>query len=147
MRSVIRFFKNVYRFRKALSGYYWADYSGMLQFMGICLKDMSSMMDKEGSESYNIKKKKVAAMQRAAKIIDNHLENRYSEMAQDSFGKKVVIPKFVNGRYESTDKDRDYLLQVALRELELEQYEWDELMEILKGNDKKKILGMKTWWD
>jgi hypothetical protein len=143
MRSVIRFFKNAYKFRKALSGYYWWDYSGMLMFMHTCIEDMSKMIDEKGSEAPISKMKKVAFMQRAARIIDNHIEDRYLDMAADILGKKFSQPYIIDGKVVI----KGGYNEVYLKALELEEQEWEELMEILKGNENIGILGMKTWWD
>lgn len=143
MKSIIRFIKNVYKFRKALSVYYWWDYSGMLRFMHTCIEDMATMIDERGSEAPISKMKKVAFMQRAARIIENHLEDRYFEMAEDLLGEKVEVPEIINGRVVM----HEMFKEVSLKAIELQEQEWEELMEILKGNENIGILGMKTWWD
>ena len=111
--------------------------------MHTCIEDMSKMIDEKGSEAPISKMKKIAFMQRAARIIDNHLEDRYFEMAKDLLGKEAAVPEIFSGKVVMSEMFKE----VALKAVELEEQEWEELMEILKGNENIGILGMKTWWD
>lgn len=171
LRDLPNFFKNLYKFRKALWNHHWWDYSGTLQFLEIGIDDMQKNIDKKGNEVVYNKIKKVEKMKRVVEILRNMRENRYfdiveKEMNYDPFFR--IEPKFVPTKdnpnlFElvdyNTEEEKELNDKYYSRVNELEEQEWNELWEILKGQDYKKFdkdkewsdqidgSGMRSWWD
>ena len=166
----IRFLKNVWLFRKSLHNYYWFDYSGLLMFIEIALRDKAYKTETKGYEIDESRLKKVQKMRRAAEIIRNCIDDNYSELAEKQSGKKFVYHPFefepVEGNIElyrlkdfETPEEKEtnsFLLKLSHK---IQEEEWNELIEILRGqdystfDDKKDFYkqfdgtGLKTWWD
>jgi hypothetical protein len=160
--DIMRFIKNVWRFRKPLANHYWWDHHGTLMFLEVGLTHMSENLEKKGLEIDISRLKKVAAMKRAVEIIKNYNESNYIEMAESELGK---LPDWElefepcpdnPGYYQlidnKTPEEKEHSKKVFERAREIEEQEWDELFEILKGKkytdyDKHDGSGIKTWWD
>ena len=172
-----RFFKNVWTFRKALWSHYWFDHHGTLKFLEIGLTNISDTVEKYGNEVDGPRLKKVAAMRRAVELIKNYNQNNYIEMAESELGPlslhdwefepvpdKPEYSKLINN---DTEEEKIHNRKVFDRANEIEEKEWKELFEILKGQshtefqmfhdkseDKKNSWdnwfdgsGIKSWWD
>lgn len=180
-RDLPRFFKNIWLFRKALWNHYWWDHHGVLRFMEIGLDHISKNIEEKGLEVDESRLKKVAAMKRAAQLIRNYNEDLYIEMAEAELGEIVhhewnFIP--VEGEddlFELEDKDtpeeKEHNRKVFARAREIEEAEWNELWQLIKGQDHAEYQhltqnvkndpeqdqidyykwfdgsGMKSWWD
>lgn len=164
-----RFCKNVWKFRKALYNHYWFDHHGTLMFMEIGLTDMATNIEKYGIEVDSSRLKKVEKMRRAAQLIKNYNEDLYIDMAEAELGNLIIHewefkPSENNpGLFEMVDKEtpkeKEHNRKVFDRAREIEEQEWNELWEIIKGQDyttfnKDKDFdeqndgsGMRTWWD
>ena len=164
-----RFFKNIWLFRKGLWNHYWFDHHGTLTLLEVGLTDISNNVEKYGTEVDEGRLKKVLAMRRAVQLIKNYNEDRYTEMAEDELGEMILHPwefEPVPDRPGSTrliDKDtpeeKEHNRKVMDRALQIQKQEWDELFEILKGQDYSKFdkdidfyeqfngTGINTWWD
>ena len=177
-----RFFKNVWRFRKALWNHYWWDHHGTLMFMEIGFDHMSSNLAEKGLEVDESRLKKVAAMQRVVQLIRNYNEDLYIEMAEAELGEIVrhewnFVP--VDGEEDlfeiedlDTPEEKEHNCKVFARAREIEEAEWNELWQLIKGQDhavwqaivqdvkigedKKEEpdyyawfdgSGIKSWWD
>lgn len=169
-RDSPNFFKNIWKFRKALWHHRWWDYSGTLHFMEIAIEDISKNIEERGIEVENSRMKKVNKMNRGVEILKNIREYRYFDIVETELGraynsKKVeFVPCEENPNYYEmvdydTDEEREFNNQYFARVTELENQEWAELWEILKGQDYTKFdkrkdwddqfdgSGMKNWWD
>jgi hypothetical protein len=164
-----RFFKNIWLFRKGLWNHYWFDHHGTLKFLEIGLTDISKNVEKYGNEVDEGRLKKVLAMRRVVRLIQNYNEDRYTEMAEAELGEMILHPwEFEpvpdrHGRTRLIDKDtpeeKEHNRKVMDRALEIQRQEWDEMFEILKGQDYSKFdkdidfyeqfngSGLNTWWD
>jgi hypothetical protein len=60
MRDLPNFFRNIYKFRKALWNHHWWDYSGTLEFIEIGVNDIAKGVEKKGVEVEHSRMKKVA---------------------------------------------------------------------------------------
>lgn len=141
-----RFIRNLWKFRKVIYNHYPYDYHSTLYFLQIALKDISDYCEKYGLEVDESRSKKVNKMRRAVKIIENINEDEYQELAEKELEMQFSNDSEINGK-------------IIQRAIELEKKEWNELMEILKGQeyslfDKNKDFyeqfdgsGLKTWWD
>jgi hypothetical protein len=164
-----RFFKNIWRFRKALWNHYWFDHHGTLMFLETGLTHISDTVDKHGNEVDESRLKKVAAMRRAVQIIQNYNNDLYIEMAEKELGElflrgwefepvpdKPDLSRLVDNE---TSEEKTHNSKVFERAREIEEQEWSELFEILKGQDYTKFdkdkdwykqfdgSGIKGWWD
>lgn len=141
-----RFIKNFWKFKGVLYNHYPYDYHSTLCFLQVALKDISDYCEKYGYEVDVSRIKKVKKMRRAVKIIENINEDKYHELAETKLGIKY-----------SNDSEANRLIIEKAIALEID--EWNELMEILKGQDYSKFdrdtnfyeqfdgSGLKTWWD
>lgn len=163
-----RFCKNIWKFRKALYNHYWFDYHGMLMFMEIGLTDMANNIEKHGIEVDSSRLKKVAKMRRVVQLIKNYNES-YIEMAEKELGELVMHdwefkptddnPDLFELVDKETPEEKDHNRKVFDRAREIEEQEWNELWEILKGQDYTKFdkdkdfhkqfdgSGLRGWWD
>ena len=164
-----RFFKNVWRFRSALWNHYWWDHHGSLEFLQISLSHMSDNIEKHGSEVDESRLKKVEKMRRAVKLIKNHIEDLYIDMAETELGELVLRkwefePSHDNPDYfqmidKDTPEEKEHNMKVYKRAREIEKQEWDELFQILTGQEYAKFnkktdwnkqfdgTGLRGWWD
>jgi hypothetical protein len=172
-----RFFKNVWTFRKALWSHYWFDHHGTLKFLEIGLTNISDTVEKYGNEVDESRLKKVAKMRRAIELIKNYNESNYIEMAEKELGNLILRdwefediedkPGYTRLVDKDTKEEKAHNRKVFDRANEIEEKEWKELFEILKGQnyshyqmfhdkseDKEKSFdnwfdgsGIKGWWD
>ena len=164
-----RFFKNIWRFRKALWNHYWYDHHGTLMFLEIGLSHISDNTEKYGIEVDKSRLKKVEKMRRVVQLIKNYNEDLYIEMAEKELGEIIMKkpefkpteqnPDFFELVDNETPEEKEHNLKVYSRATELEESEWNELCEILKGQDYNKFnketdfdqqfdgSGLRGWWD
>ena len=165
-RDFPNFFRNIYKFRKALWNHHWWDYSGTLDFIEIAVNDMANNIKIKGTEVEHNRLKKVAKMKRVVEIIKNIREDRYFDIVENEMGRGLGEnnfefvpcedkPGFVEWVDKSSEEEQDFNNKYFERIHELEKQEWNELWEILKGqdydsfdNDKKfDGSGLQGWWD
>ena len=145
--DIMRFIKNVWRFRKPLSRHYWWDHHGTLMFMEVGLTHMSENLEKKGMEIEISRMKKVEAMKRAVQIIKNYNEGNYIEIAESEVGSlhlhdwefeevpdKPGLSRLVEKNTEEEDKHNSKVFELSRK---IEEKEWKELFKILKGQDYK----------
>lgn len=164
-----RFFKNIWRFRKALWNHYWFDHHGTLMFLETGLSHISDNVEKYGNEIDESRLKKIDAMRRTVQIIQNYNNDSYIEMAEKELGEIVLrdwefepVPDRPNlSRLvdNETEEERAHNKKIYERASEIEEQEWNELFELLKGQDYKNFnkeidwykqfngSGIKNWWD
>ena len=164
-----RFFKNVWRFRSALWNHYWWDHHGSLEFLQISLTHMSDNIEKHGSEVDEPRLKKVEKMRRAVQLIKNYREDLYIDMAETELGELVLHewefepspdnPEYFQMIDKDTPEEKEHNMKVYKRAREIEKQEWNELFQILKGQDYAKFnkktdwnkqfdgTGLRGWWD
>ena len=164
-----RFFKNIWRFRKALWNHYWFDHHGTLMFLETGLSHISDNVEKYGNEINESRLKKIDAMRRTVQIIQNYNNDSYIEMAEKELGEIVLrdwefepVPDRPNlSRLvdNETEEEKAHNKKVYERASEIEEQEWNELFELLKGQNYKNFdkeidwykqfngSGIKNWWD
>jgi len=169
-KDVPNFFRNIWKFRKALWNHHWWDYSGTLDFIEISVTDIANGVEKKGIEIEHSRMKKVAKMKRAIEIIKNIREDRYFDIVEKEMGRGLngfnydFIPiEDKPGFLEMVDKDseeeKEFKRKYFSRIRELEEIEWIELWDIMKGQDSSVYFkggnwddifdgsGMRGWWD
>jgi hypothetical protein len=146
-RDIMRFIKNVWRFRKPLFRHYWWDHHGTLMFMEVGLNHMSENIEKNGMEIDISRMKKVEAMKRASQIIKDYNEDNYIERAESEVGPLHIHdwefeevpdnPGFSRLVEKETEEEKKHNRKVFNRARKIEKEEWKELMHLLKGQDIK----------
>lgn len=166
--DIRRFVTNIWRFRKALYSHYWWDHRGVLMFIETSFTHMSDKIESYGSEVEESKQKKVEKMRRVIEIINNYNESNYIEMAEKELGELYrreleFEESEQDGFYELVNnlppEQKEHNYKVYDRAQEIEDQEWVELWETLKGQDYKNFTkdktfdeqfdgsGLKGWWD
>jgi hypothetical protein len=169
------FFKNVWRFRKALTHHYWWDYRGTLDFMETSLTHMADGLETRGNEVEIPRLKKVAKIRRAAEIIRNIQEGDYISRAEAEVGplpETELEDDFLSClNREDTPEEKEQRSKVYKKADEIEEKEWEELWNIFKGQNHTTYVmlmdrltkeerrekdvwnewfdgtGMRGWWD
>jgi hypothetical protein len=166
--DIRRFITNIWRFRSALYNHYWWDYRGMLMFMETSLTVMSDKIEIYGYEIEESKMKKVEKMRRVVELIKNYNDSTYIELAEKELGELFhrdfeFEESEVEGYYELVNnlppEQKEHNRKVFDRAGEIEEQEWVELWETLKGQNYKNFdkdkswneqfdgSGLKGWWD
>lgn len=170
-RGIPNFVKNVWRFRKPLWNHNWWDNHASLEFLQVSLTHMADNIEKYGIEIDGPRLKKVEKMRRASQLIQNYINDSYSEMAESELGELILHdwefedipdkPGFSRLVDKETPEEKEHNTKVFKRAHEIESQEWNELFEILKGQDVNKFdkdydwdwdkqfdgSGLKYWWD
>lgn len=167
--DVPNFFRNIWIFRKALRDYHWWDSHGTQLFMKTSFEYMAPKYEQRGLEVESSRSKKVAKMYRAAKILENSLEDKYVEMAEKELGEIKYYPlEFIPSpdhpgcfqlAEKGTKEEQEHERKVFIRAHQMEQEEWEEFCNIIKGQDYSNFKsdkdwleqfdgsGLKGWWD
>jgi hypothetical protein len=168
-RGIPNFVKNVWRFRKPLWNHNWWDNHASLEFLQVSLTHMADNIEKYGNEIDGPRLKKVEKMRSASQLIQNYINDSYSEMAESELGELILHdwefedipdkPGFSRLVDKETPEEKEHNTKVFKRAHEIESQEWNELFEILKGQDVNKFdkdydwekqfdgSGLKYWWD
>ena len=143
--DIARFIRNVWRFRRPLGNHYWWDHHSTLDFLRISLDHMADNLEKNGIEIENPRIKKVNAMKRAVELIKNYNEDNYTDMAEAELGKIIYYPwefEKVEGKPgvsrlvdRDTEEEKEHNRKVFARSREISDSEWNELWNIIKGQD------------
>lgn len=164
-----RFLRNLRRFRKALWQYRTYDPHGIYVFNNIGLTEMANYIEKYGLEIDEPRLKKVAKMRRAAEIYKNFMEDTFIEQAEAELGELIIYPfefEPVPDKEEmfqlvekENEEEKAHNRKVFDRTREIEEEQWAELYQILKGQDYSKFdkeidwykqfdgTGLRGWWD
>jgi hypothetical protein len=166
--DIRRFITNIWRFRNALYNHYWWDYCGMLMFMETSLTVMADKTEIYGNEVEEYRLKKIEKMRRVVELIKNYNDSTYIELAEKELGelfhRDFEFKEFeVEGYYELVNnlppEQKEHNNKVFDRAQEIEEQEWVELWETLKGQNYKNFdkdkswdeqfdgSGLRGWWD
>jgi len=163
------FFRNIWFFRKSLIRHRWYDHAGVVSFLKEGVKDISLGIEKNGNEETISKNKKIEKMNKLIQLLENYEMDNYLDTAQNIIGKKLIydidyIPvddnddfvEFINNVDEETEKINKEISNLAKQ---IQINEWNEIWEILKGQDYSKFnpkkdfddqrdgTGLNTWWN
>ena len=160
-RTIPRFFKNIWRFRKELASHEWWDYRYTLEMLYRSLVIMESKMH-DGMEIRETRDKKVIKMQRAIQLLKHKLDDDYTKRIEAELGELILhdweFEELENGNHRVIDNDtpaeRKHNRKIFKEAHKLEDKEWIELWNILKGTKYSKTWGdtfdgtdMRGWWD
>ena len=161
-RTIPRFFKNIWRFRKELAQHEWWDYRYTLEMLYRSLSIMVVKLEKDGIEVDSSRDKKVTSIKRALELLKHKLDDDYTERVEAELGKLILhdweFEELENGNHRWIDNDtpaeRKHNRKIFKEAHKLEDKEWIELWNILKGTKYSKTWGdtfdgtdMRGWWD
>ena len=156
------FFKNVWRFRKELYNHQWWDYRFHLEMMYRSLSIMEKGMSEKGIEVAETRNVKLIKMRRALELLKHKLDDDYVERAEGELGELSRNPiefepvEGKEGLYSMVDNDtpaqKRHAKKVYKRARVIEEMEWKELWEIIKGKkfttwEKYDGSDLRGWWD
>lgn len=168
IRDVPNFFRNIWLFRNGLLRHRWYDHAGVILFMRDAISDISNGIDKRGYEEKISKDKKVQKMKRLTQLLDNYTKDNYLDLAQERLGYKLDTDyefkqiegtdyfEMVDNKDQQTKEKNDQIYKLALQ---ISREEWNEIWDILKGQDysnfdpKKDFdsqidgSGLNSWWN
>jgi hypothetical protein len=167
--DIPRFIKNIWSFRKGLWQYRSYDPHGIYVMNNIGLTNIADYIEKYGYEVDESRLKRVAKMRRAAELYRNFMEGNFIEQAEAELGELIIYPF----EFEpSTDYPDSFVLKDKENDVEkahnraifersrvIEEEQWNELSDILRGQDYSKFdkdkefydqfdgSGLRGWWD
>jgi len=160
-RTIPRFFKNIWRFRKELAQHEWWDYRYTLEMLYRSLSIMVVKLEKDGIEEDSSRGKKVQKIKRALELLKHKLDDDYTDRIEAELGKLILhdweFEELENGNHRLIDNDtpaeRKHNRMIFKEAHKLEDKEWIELWNILKGTKYSKTWGdafdgtdMRGWW-
>ncbi len=160
--DIPHFIKNVWLFRKELYTHYWWDYRFTLNMLERSLTIMEKGMSERGHEVSETREPKIKAMRRALELLKNNNGDSYIEKAEDELGPVIyedwLFEDNSDGTHSLKDtlskKDKAHNRRVYKRAAAIENKEWNELWDILKGTKNSKKYDenydgtdMRSWWD
>jgi hypothetical protein len=140
------FFRNIWLFRKELFKFRWYDYNYTLEMFSRSISIMENGIDKKSHEVLESKNLKLNQMRRAIEILNNLKEFNYIEKAEKEMGKLKDIDIFTDN---NDPNDIEYNNRIYNRAEKLQEIEWNELWDIIKGTNKLEHDGtdIRSWWD
>jgi hypothetical protein len=161
-RTLPRFFKNIWRFRKELASHEWWDYRYTLEMLYRSLSIMVDKLEKDGIEEDLSRGRKVEKIKRALELLKHKLDDDYVERAELELGELSYNPirfepvEGKEGLYSMVDDDtpaeKKHAKKVYKRARVIEEAEWRELWDIFKGKkfttfEKFDGSDLRGWWD
>jgi hypothetical protein len=169
-KDLPRIAKNFWIFRKAIAEYRWyGGHNSVFPLLETAIADMALNVKEKGNEIDESRLKKVAKMERLVKLLNDINKDEFIEYAESELGELVCYDiKFEPapnhpGCYQLVDKktpeEKEHNSKVFKRSREIEKETWNEMWEILKGQDYTKFnkdinwekqfdgTGIIGWWD
>ena len=164
------FLENIWFFRKQLWEFRSWDYGFNLRLFGRSLEKTANTIEFYGSEVDISRMKKVAKIKRVIELINSVREGDYIEKAENVLGELKNLDGWRNDR-DDTPEEKEHNGKVFKLARKIEDDEWNELWDILKGQNHQEYLdlldslsdeekrendvwnnwhdgsGMRGWWD
>jgi len=137
------FIENVWYFRKELWEHRSWDYIFSLMMLRRSLTKLAHTLEFYGQEVDESRLKKVKEIKRVIYLIDRIREDEYLKDAEAELG-EIQNKDWLFNDIEDTIEQREHNSKVFKRSHEIEEAEWKELWQNLKGG---KNGGMRGWWD
>jgi len=157
--DIIRFFRNIWLFRKELYHYQKWDWRHQMMMLRRGLELESDYIKKHGLEVDESRLKKVEKINRVIEIIKWHEDDLFLELAEKELGYKYPIRDFefkeadsskldiniTKGQkyYElidnNTEDEKIKIKTISELSNKIQKESFDELLEIFKGQDYKKF--------
>ena len=164
------FFENLWFFRKQLWEFRSWDYSFNLDLFARSLEKTAHTLEFYGNEVDGPRMKKVEKIKRVIELIKNSREDQYIYQAEKELG-EIRGENWFLGDDELNPEDMEHNRNVYAKAREIEDSEWKEIWDILKGqnideyrtlmgklspeekgkldvwNDWYDGSGIRNWWD
>lgn len=136
------FIKNLWNFKKILWNHRDWDFVYTLILMQQSIKHLKNNVN-NGYEVDISKNKKVVQIDRVLELLENHIQDTFIEQAEKIHGKLIHHPfKFndigndlVEIIYQDTETEMEHNSKIYDYSHKLEKEQWDELWDIIKGNN------------
>jgi hypothetical protein len=173
------FFSNIWKFRRELWNHNWWDSHFTLEMLYRSIYIMEKGMH-NGNEIESSRNKKIQKMQRVLEILKHQIDDTYVDLAEKELGVDFNYDGWEFIESDKIDKNGEPLYEIIdtldkpnqeqnsiiiSKSREIDESEWSELWEILKGQDiqslnnivqtKKSNItfnewfdgsGLKSWW-
>jgi hypothetical protein len=143
LQDPLNFICNLWKFRKALWSHRWGDYHGTLKFLEISITDIANGIEKKGDGLLEYRLKKVRRINRVVSILQNVNNERYCDMVDVELGGSPKIniqwvlinesPRLYEMVDTSSEEDKIFFEHYYQRVCQLEESEWEELWDTIKG--------------
>jgi len=149
--GIKNFFKNIYTFRRELYDFQPWEYSFNLRLLKKSLEETATSLEQYGYEKDISRNKKVKKIRRAIELLTNEVEGNYIDQAEKILGYEVGPLVFTrDGIIDSTYDESD--TKIFELSIKLEHDQWEELWQIIKGQDtndkpEKKYEDYEDWFD
>ena len=164
------FFRNLWYFRKELWEFRGWDYNFNLRLLSRSLQKTAHVMEYHGQEVEIYRMRKVNKIKRVVEILESIRESVYIDRAEKELGEIKNLDGWRMDRVD-TQEERQHNRMVFELARKIEDDEWNELWDILKGQNHQEYVdltnslsdeekekrdvwnewhdgsGMKGWWD
>ena len=154
------FIKNIWRFRRELWKHRWWDHDFTLMILKRSLEIQEEGMRTKGWEEKHSLHKKLTRMKRVIELIQNQIDDNFIDKAEKELGQLYLsdfgFEETENGMYalvdEDTEEQKEHNRKVFKRAHEIEEAEWKEIWDTLKGKKYKEYKDydgsdLRSWWD
>ena len=158
--DIPKFINNVWRFRKELWKHRWWDHYFTLMILKKSLEIQEDGMRTKGWEEKSSLNKKLTRMKRVIELLQNQIDDNFIDIAEKELGQlhlsDLGFEETDNGMYALVDEDNEEQKQhnkkVFKRAHEIEEKEWKEIWDTLKGKKYKEYKDydgsdLRSWWD
>jgi len=137
MKNLIRFFKNVYTFRKDLWSHTRYDSMDSLAIFNTSLKNLSKHMHRAGNQGFHFNKRR-SALDKTISLIDKVLNHDYLEAS------KIKKGTLYDGETSFASKmpANNNLSELLKESMAEEDRDWSRIVTLLKS----KQFGIRSWW-
>lgn len=159
-RDIPAFIKNVWKFRRELWKHRWWDHDFTLMILKRSLEIQEEGMRTKGWEEKHSLHKKLTRMKRVIELIQNQIDDNFIDKAEKELGQlnfsSFQFEETEDGKYalvdEDTEEEKEHNRKIFKRAHELEEAEWKEIWDTLKGKKYKNYKDydgsdLRSWWD
>ena len=137
--NIPNFFRNIWYFRKALYKHRgWDSHYSLLMFRR-SLEDLYDKMSRYSNECDDSLIPKLHKIKKALDYLDSIINDNYISISESIHG------EVRGGLLNETEEEAEHNRKVFNYATELELKYWDELWDIIKGNDDRGS-DMRGWW-
>lgn len=150
--NIPNFLKNVWYFRAELYDFEPWDYRFNLNLFQKSLESTVDYLEKNGIEETVSLNKKTAKIRRAIELLENNKNDYYIHRAEQELGEIHTRDWFSEDAKDLTEAEFDHNKKVYDRSAKIEEQEWKELWQIIKGKKYKTYeewdgSDLRSWWD
>lgn len=139
------FFRNIFNFRKELYLFRSWDYTYTLGMLSKSLELQLNSLEKYSNEVDEDKLPKIEKIKRAIELINIDMDDKYLDIAEQQLGFQLNTDHIFSKMEESdtVKVNNEKLFETSIK---IQNNNWDELFEILKGDENIKGSDIRGWW-